>query len=66
MQPGDTVRFRDPCDDERGLRFVVVEPRGDRVMVRHADSPMSIKPTFVYRVADLERIACYVSQQVTA
>ena len=57
MNAGDVVTFKQPAADEIGLRFVVVEPRGDRVMVRHADSPMSIKPTFVYQVADLERIA---------
>lgn len=57
MNAGDVVTFKQPTADEIGLRFVVIEPRGDRVMVRHVDSDMSIKPTFVYRVADLERIA---------
>ena len=57
MNPGDVVTFKQPAADEVGLRFLVIEPRGDRVMVRHDDSPMSIKPTFVYPVADLECIA---------
>lgn len=57
MNAGDIVTFKQPAAHEHGLRLIVVEPRGDRVMVRHNDSPMSIKPTFVYTVAELERIA---------
>lgn len=53
MQPGDLVTFKQPESDEVGLVFVVIEPRGDRVMVRHDESPLFIKPTFIYPVADM-------------
>ncbi len=38
-------------------RFVIMELRGDRVLVQSCDSRFdswAIKPTFVYLVADLE------------
>lgn len=57
MNAGDVVAFKQPAADEVGLRFTVIELRGDRVMVRHDDSIMSIKPTFVYPVTDMVRIA---------
>lgn len=57
MTNGDLVTFTNPQADETGLRFIIVEMRGDRAMVRHDDSCMSIKPTFVYPVADLVRVA---------
>lgn len=56
MQPGNLVTFKEPASDETGLVFVVIEPRGDRVMVRHDDSPLSIKPTFIYPVADMRPV----------
>ena len=48
------ARFVKPEADEKDLIFTVVELNGDRATVRHDDSPMKIKPTFVYKVADLE------------
>jgi len=52
---GDEVKFSRPLtDDERIERFVVVELRGDRVLVAMKDSGMTIVPTFVYLQADLK------------
>lgn len=54
MRIGDVVRFRNPMtDDERVERFVVVEPRGARVLVRFV-CDLPIAPTFVYLATDLE------------
>ena len=51
---GDEVKFWHPLtDDERIERFMVVELRGDRVLVAMKDSGMTIVPTFVYLQADL-------------
>ena len=54
---GDEVKFSRPLtDDERIERFVVVELRGDRVLVAMKESGMSIVPTFVYLQADLTTV----------
>lgn len=47
------VRFVAPeTDDEASERFVVLELRGDRALVEFV-CEMNIKPTFVYRTADM-------------
>ena len=54
---GDEVKFYRPLtDDERIERFVVVELRGDRVLVAMKESGMAIVPTFVYLQADLKSV----------
>ena len=54
---GDEVKFSRPLtDDERIDRFMVVELRGDRVLVAMKESGMSIVPTFVYLQADLTTV----------
>ena len=54
---GDEVKFSRPLtDDERIERFVVVELRGDRVLVAMKESGMAIVPTFVYLQADLKSV----------
>jgi hypothetical protein len=57
MERGNVVMFREPAEDEIGVRFVVVEMRGPRVLVALMDSDFAIVPTFVYAVEDLERVA---------
>lgn len=56
MERGNVVVFREPAEDEVGVRFVVVEMRGPRVLVA-LDSDFAIVPTFVYAVEDLELVA---------
>ncbi len=51
---GDVVEFREPAEDEIGARFLVQEMNGDRCLVQFI-CDMTIRPTFVYRVADLRR-----------
>lgn len=55
MNVGSQVKFSKPESNEVNDRFVVVEMRGDRVLVSdnsgHRD--WSIVPTFVYLVSDL-------------
>ena len=51
---GDVVKFAHPhTDDERIERFMVVELRGERVLVAMKDSGMTLVPTFVYLQSDL-------------
>lgn len=57
MERGNVVMFREPAEDEVGVRFVVVEMRGPRVLVALMDSDFSIVPTFVYAADDLVRVA---------
>lgn len=53
MKAGDTVKFVSPLDSsETSERFIVLELRGDRALVRLVCS-MPIPPTFVYLLADL-------------
>jgi hypothetical protein len=53
LQVGQTVRFAAPeSPDEEAERFIVLELRGDRVLVEFICN-MRIKPTHVYLVADL-------------
>ena len=56
MQVGDIVKYREALEpgDEQS-RFVVSELRGDRVLVTEfaVTHDMSIKPTYVLDVADL-------------
>lgn len=57
MIPVNTiVKFSEPqTEDERTERFVVVENRGERVLVA-ALCEMTIKPTFVYLCSELETV----------
>lgn len=53
LQVGQTVRFTEPkSPDEETERFIVLELRGDRVLVEFV-CDMRIKPTHVYLAADL-------------
>lgn len=53
LDVGQTVRFREPLtDDEREERFIVIELRGERVLVEFI-CDMNIKPHHVYLMADL-------------
>lgn len=53
LQVGQTVRFAVPkSPDEETERFVILELRGDRVLVEFI-CDMRIKPTHVYLIADL-------------
>ena len=57
LRVGDEVKFSRPLtDDERIERFMVVEFRGDRVLVAMKESGMTIVPTFVYLQADLKSV----------
>lgn len=50
------VKFSNPhTEEERTERFVVVENRGERVLVA-AVCEMTIKPTFVYLHSELETV----------
>lgn len=56
MKVGDVVKFREVLESGDELcRFVVSELRGDRVLVTEfaVCHEMSIKPAYVYPVADL-------------
>ena len=54
LRVGDRVRFTTPASpEERRERFVVLELRKDRALVRAAESGMHITPTFVYLLSDL-------------
>lgn len=53
MRIGEVVRFAEPqTKDEEEERFVLLELRGDRALVELV-CEMSIRPTFVYRTAEL-------------
>ena len=56
LEVGQTLMFREPLTDdereEREERCIVLELRGDRVLVEFICA-MSIKPASVYLVADL-------------
>ena len=53
MQVGNLVRFANPLTTaEQSERFVVLEMRGDRVLVEFV-CPMTIRPTFVYLLSDI-------------
>jgi hypothetical protein len=57
--PGQIVTFREPEPDEVGETFIVLEMRGDRVLVGSRNSAFEnwrIKPTSVYLVADLRTV----------
>ena len=56
MKKGDVVKFIQDCNlsiSEASERFIVLEPRGDRVLVQ-AVCDMNLKPTFVYPASSLE------------
>ena len=60
MTKDQIVRFRNPEDDEEANeRYVVLEDRGDRVLVMPLEGfkDWEIVPTFVYAVNDLEIIS---------
>ena len=53
LQAGQRVKFAAPLNaGEAANRFIVLEPRGDRVLVQLV-CELTLKPTFVYRTADL-------------
>ncbi len=53
LQVGQAVRFAEPrSPDEETEQFIVLELRGDRVLVEFM-CDMRIKPTYVYLVAEL-------------
>jgi hypothetical protein len=53
INAGDVVRFVAPSnEDEANERFLVLEMRGDRVLVE-AVCDMRLRPTFVYPAGDL-------------
>ena len=57
MKDGDVVKFREPTDtEEASERFIVLELRGDRVLVGDVNTQMAIRPTFVYLCAELETV----------
>ena len=63
FRPGQTVRFAKPVSDaETALRFVVVELRGDRVLVEHALMGGPMVGQTVYALSDI----CTVSELETA
>lgn len=53
MKAGDRVKFATPHPNEREDRFVVLELRGDRVLVRDDNRIEPISPAFVYLITDL-------------
>lgn len=56
MKVGDIVKYREALEvGDKESRFVVMELRGDRVLVAEfaVCHDMSIKPSFVLDVADL-------------
>jgi hypothetical protein len=56
MTEKDIVKFREPMEEgEENLRMVVLEMRGDRVLVTDLSMVnFPIPPTMVYAVSDLE------------
>ena len=62
MKEKDIVKFKEPSDEEKDALMVVLEMRGDRVLVsdlRFAE--WAIPPTNVYAVADLEVMSSEVA-----
>ena len=58
FRPGQTVRFANPQDaDETALLFVVVESRGDRVLVEHALMGGPMVGQTVYALSDLTALS---------
>lgn len=55
MRKGLKVKFANPTEEERHLRFEVVEDRGERVLVMDLTGveKMKIKPTCNYRKTEL-------------
>lgn len=53
MRINDLVKFAKPTKDEIADRFIVLELRGDRVLVGMLNTGMRIMPSAVYLVADL-------------
>lgn len=54
ISPGDVVVFANPADDEVGEEMVVIEDRGERVLVRQLGfENCRIKPTAAYLKTDL-------------
>lgn len=55
MKAKDVVKFKEPSDEEKDALMVVLEMRGDRVLVsdlRFAE--WAVPPTDVYAASDLE------------
>jgi len=56
MIAGDVVELREPLPDEVGLQFVVIEPRGDRALVRALNVDFSLPILEVYSIAELQKV----------
>jgi hypothetical protein len=51
----ELYKFRYPEKGEENLRFMVIEDRGNRVLVREVSQGMPIPPQYVYLKSDLVR-----------
>lgn len=63
MKAKDIVKFKEPSDEEKDALMVVLEMRGDRVLVsdlRFAE--WAVPPTDVYAVNELEVTISLVEQ----
>lgn len=57
FQTGDRVRFREAIEaGDEAAEFIVVELRGERVLVRDANSKLAIAPQCVYLISELEEV----------
>lgn len=57
VKKGDLVEFRNPMQDEIGLKFVLLEnPDNDRVLAE-AVVDMIIRPSYVLRIDDIKLIS---------
>lgn len=57
IRPGDEVRFANPMTvGEEIERFMVLELRGERVLVAMKNSDMRIVPTFAYLTTDMQAV----------
>jgi hypothetical protein len=57
LSPGTVVRYATPRQGEESLRFVVIEDRGDRVLIESLNFPnWRIKPQELVARDELARI----------
>lgn len=52
FKPGDTVKYKNPTDEEKNLVFVITEANGDRGFMRFVCN-LHIPPVMLYRACDI-------------
>lgn len=55
MRVGDKVEYREPCADEVGTTYTIIELNGDRGFMR-ANVDLAFPPVTLFRVADIRLV----------